>query len=102
MKVIEGGIRMPSVPPAQIEPVAMSSGYPRRRISGMPILPIAAQQAGEEPVSAAKIAHAPRFEMTRPPGSRYSQRSSASYRSLPAGDDPIAAPIITNIGIDTS
>src|SRR6478735_2976900 len=46
MKVIDGGIRMPSVPPAQIEPVATSSGYPRRRISGMPILPMAAQQAG--------------------------------------------------------
>src|SRR6185437_14862923 len=68
----------------------------------MPILPIAAQQAGDDPVSAAKIAHAPRLASTNPPGSRYSQRSSASYRSLPAGDDPIAAPIITNIGIDTS
>ena len=70
MKVIDGGIRMPSVPPAQIEPVATSSGYPRRRISGMPILPMAAQQAGDEPVSAAKIAQAPILEMTRPPGTR--------------------------------
>src|SRR3954471_19150543 len=102
MNVTEGGMRMPSVPPAQIDPVATSSGKPRRRISGMPILPMAAQQAGDEPVSAAKIAQAPRFERTSPPGSRYSQRSSASYRSLPAGDEPIAAPIITNIGIDTS
>src|SRR5215813_12273822 len=101
MKVIDGGMRMPSVPPAQIDPVATSSGYPRRRISGMPILPIAAQHAGDDPVSAAKIAHAPRLEITRPPGSRYNQRSSASYRSLPAGEEPIAAPIITNIGIDT-
>src|SRR3569832_1607843 len=101
MKVIAGGIRIPSVPPAQIEPVATSSGYPRRRISGMPILPMAAQQAGDEPVSAAKIAQAPRLEITRPPGSRYSQRSSDSYRSLPAGDEPMAAPIITNIGIAT-
>src|SRR3954451_11634511 len=101
MKVIDGGIRMPSVPPAQIEPVAMSSGEARRRISGMPILPMAAQQAGEDPVSAAKIAQAPRLEITSPPGTRYSQRSSASYRSLPAGDEPMAAPIITNIGIET-
>ena len=40
--------------------------------------PIAAQQAGEEPVSAANIAHAPRLEIASPPGRRYSQRSSAS------------------------
>jgi hypothetical protein len=31
---------------------------------------MAAQQAGEEPVSAAKMAQAPRFEMTKPPGKR--------------------------------
>jgi len=68
----------------------------------MPILPMAAQHAGEEPVSAANNAHAPRFEITSPPGRRYSQRSSASYKSFPAGDEPIAAPIITNIGIETS
>src|SRR5947207_15819246 len=68
----------------------------------MPILPIAAQHAGDEPVSAANRAQAPRLEITRPPGTRYSQRSSASYRSLPAGEEPIAAPIITNMGIDTS
>src|SRR5579864_7401868 len=63
---------------------------------------MAAQQAGEDPVSAANSAHAPMLETTSPPGSRYSQRSSASYRSLPAGEEPIAAPIITNIGIETS
>src|SRR3954470_23616892 len=63
MKVTDGGMRMPSVPPAHIEPVATSSGYPRLRISGMPMRPIAAQHAGDEPVSAAKIAHAPMFEI---------------------------------------
>ena len=31
---------------------------------------MAAQQAGDEPVSAAKIAQAPRFEITSPPGTR--------------------------------
>ena len=31
---------------------------------------IAAQQAGDEPVSAAKIAHAPMLEMASPPGTR--------------------------------
>src|SRR6516164_8952130 len=77
-EVIDGGIRMPSVPPAQIDPVATSSGYPRRRISGIPILPMAAQQAGDEPVSAAKLAQAPMLEITSPPVTRYGQPSSAS------------------------
>jgi len=69
---------MPSVPPAAMEPAATPSGKPRLRISGMPILPIAAQVAGEEPDIAAKSAQAPRLEMTRPPGTRVSHRSSAS------------------------
>jgi hypothetical protein len=75
--VIDGGIRMPSVPPAAIAPVASPSGKPRSRISGMPILPIAAQVAGDEPDSAANTEQAPMFEMIRPPGTRLSQRSSA-------------------------
>ena len=72
------------------------------RISGTPILPIAAQVAGDEPQSAAKIAQAPRFEASSPPGTRYSQRSSASYRSAPARELAIAPPIRMNIGIDRS
>jgi hypothetical protein len=36
----------------------------------MPILPMAAQVAGDDPVSAAKSAQAPRFEITSPPGTR--------------------------------
>ncbi len=43
------------MPPAAVEPVASPSGKPRARISGMPILPIATQVAGEEPLNAAKI-----------------------------------------------
>ncbi len=50
----------------------------------MPILPIAAQVAGEEPVSAENSAHAPMLLMTSEPGTLCSQRASASYRSLPA------------------
>ncbi len=70
MKVIDGGMRIPKVPPAQIDPVATSSGYPRLRISGIPIFPIAAQVAGEDPVKAANSAQAPRLETTSPPGTR--------------------------------
>ena len=62
---------------------------------------MAAQVAGDEPLSAANTEQAPMLEMIRPPGTRCSQRSSASYRSLPAGDDATAAPMTMNIGMDT-
>src|SRR5262249_56545815 len=62
MKVIDVGIRMPSVPPAQIGPVATTTGYPRRRISGVPILPMAGQQAGGRTVSTAEERPGPALE----------------------------------------
>ncbi|BBI64501.1 hypothetical protein HSBAA_58070 [Vreelandella sulfidaeris] len=71
------------------------------RISGMPILPIAAQVAGEEPDSAAKIEQAPILETAKPPGSLPIHKSSERYRSRPVGDEATAAPIKINIGIAT-
>src|SRR5690606_39885337 len=75
--VTEGGIRIPSVPPAAMEPVATEFGYPRLTISGMPILPMAAHVAGLDPVIPEKIAQAPILDNTNPPGTLYSQRSKA-------------------------
>ena len=98
----DGGIRIPSVPPAAIEPAATPSGYPRLRISGIPILPIAAQVAGLEPDIAANKAQAPRLEITKPPGTRVSHLSRASYKSAPARVDAIEEPIMINIGIERS
>ena len=99
--VILGGIKIPSVPPAQIVPAASSGEYPLFLISGIPIFPIAAQVAGEDPHKAAKIEQAPRFDITSPPGTLFSQRSRAEYKSLPAGDAATAIPISKNIGIVT-
>ena len=93
---------MPNVPPAAMDPAATASGYPRFLISGMPILPIAAQVAGDEPDMAENRAQAPRLDTTRPPGTRVSHRSSASYRSAPARVEAIAAPMMMNMGIDRS
>ena len=64
-------------------------------------MPMAAQVAGEEPESAAKIEQAPMLDMIRPPGTLLSQRSRASYKSRPAGDAATAAPITMNIGIES-
>src|SRR5688572_6974395 len=72
--VIEGGMRMPSVPPAQIAPVASEGGTPRRIISGTPALPMAAAVAGDEPHTAENMPQARMLAMTRPPGTRDSHR----------------------------
>ena len=75
---MDGGIRMPSVPPAQIEPVAIAGETPRLIISGTPALPIAAAVAGLEPQIAENTPHARMLAITRPPGTRSSQRCSDS------------------------
>jgi hypothetical protein len=40
-----------------------------------------------------KIEHAPKFDNTNPPGTLFNQRSSAEYKSFPAGDAATAIPI---------
>src|SRR5665647_3940473 len=67
----------------------------------MPIFPMAAQVAGDEPVSAENSAQAPMFDSTNEPGTRCNKRASASYKSLPARDEATAAPMITNMGNET-
>jgi hypothetical protein len=65
---IEGGISAPMVPAAATVPVASSGLYRWRTISGTAILPIAAEQATDEPVTAAKPAQPNIDAMARPPG----------------------------------
>ena len=76
--MIDGGIRMPSVPPAQIEPVASAGEMPRRSISGTPALPIAAAVAGLDPQIAENTPQARMLAITSPPGRRASHRCSDS------------------------
>ena len=64
------------------------------------MVPIAAQVAGLDPLNAAKIEHAPIFEITNPPGNLHSHLSSPVYKSFPAGEFATAIPININIGID--
>ena len=66
--VIDGGSRMPRVPPAAMMPAAKPGEYPRLRISGMPALPIAEQVAGLDPAMAANNAQANTLAMPSPPG----------------------------------
>merc|ERR1711991_71737 len=75
--------------------------YPLFRISGIPIVPIAAQVAGLEPLKAAKIEQAPILEITNPPGTLQSHLSNPVYKSFPAGELATAIPIKINIGIES-
>ena len=95
-----GGIKTHNVPPAAIVPVAIWSEYPLFLISGIPMVPIAAQVAGLDPLSAAKIEQAPILEITKPPGTLHNHLSNPVYKSFPAGELATAIPIKINIGIE--
>ena len=63
---------------------------------------MAEQVAGLEPAMAANSAQAKTLAMPRPPGTLLSHAWIAEYRSRPAGDLPIAAPLRMKSGIDNS
>ena len=65
----------------------------------MPEEPIAEHVAGLEPAMAANSPQAITTATPNPPGTRCSQVCSASYKSLPARDLPIAAPFRMNSGM---
>ena len=60
---------MPSVPPAAMSPEAKPDEYPRLRISGIPMPPMAAQVAGLDPHMAAKIEQPMTLATPSPPAS---------------------------------
>ena len=64
---IDGGIRMPRAPEVVMTPAPKRGGKPALTIAGNRIEPIAMTQAGDDPESAAKIAHASTAARPRPP-----------------------------------
>lgn len=63
----DGGIRIPSVPPAASAPVDNAPEYFSRRISGSETFDMVAAVARDEPQMEPKIAHAPTAAMAMPP-----------------------------------
>src|SRR3977135_450657 len=98
--VIEGGSRMPSVPPAAVMPAANPPKEPRLRLSVTPPEPMAEQVAGNDPAIDANNAQANSLATPSPPGTRCSQACRAEYKSCPARDLPIAAPLRMKSGIE--
>ena len=71
-----GGMRMPSVPPAQTDPRSILSLYPLAIIVGIATTPSVAAVATLDPEVAAIRAQAPILVCKSPPGRRDSQRDS--------------------------
>ena len=77
--LIEGGIRMPSVPPAASVPRNSRSLYLCFSISPIATTPMVAAVATLDPDTEPNSAQAPMFECIRPPGSQDSHCISAEY-----------------------
>ena len=67
MKMVLGGIMMPRLPAAAMQPQARPGSYPCLRISGMATLPMAAAVALVDPQMAEKPAVATIVAMASPP-----------------------------------
>ena len=77
--LIDGGIRMPSVPPAASVPRNRRSLYLCFSISPIATTPMVAAVATLDPDTEPNSAHEPMFECIRPPGSHDSHCTSAAY-----------------------
>ncbi len=77
--LIEGGIRMPSVPPAASVPRNRDSLYLFLSISPIATTPMVAAVATLEPETEPNSAHEPMLECISPPGSHDSHCVSAAY-----------------------
>ena len=74
MSMMLGGISIPSVPAALMQPVAKESSYLYRRIAGIHIGPIVATAVTLPPETAPKPAQATTEDIAKPPGNLPSQR----------------------------
>ena len=77
--LIDGGIRMPSVPPAASVPRNRRSLYLCFSISPIATTPMVAAVATLDPDTEPNSAQEPMFECIRPPGSHDSHCTSALY-----------------------
>ena len=81
---MEGGIRMPSVPPAASSPSTNFFGYPRAVISGTAMVPIVAAVATDEPEIAANRPQEMMVATPRPPGQWPTHDCAAANNCWPA------------------
>ena len=99
---VDGGIKIPNVPPAATAPVAKLSPYLKRFISGSATRPMVTAEAIDEPLKAAKPAQPEMVALARPPRQWPTQEYAALNKSRLIPDTPAKFPIKTNKGITVS
>src|SRR5258708_24830292 len=97
--MIDGGIRIPMLPPAASDPVASLSSYPALRISGSAILVMVAAVTIDDPHTAPKQAEAAMGAIARPPRTPDRSRRAALKRSADSRVFEATSPRNTNSGI---
>src|SRR4030095_5116156 len=100
--LIDGGIRMPSVPPAASVPREARIEYPRAYSGGSATVPIVAAVATEDPDVAAKSAQAPMLVCSRPPGIPPRHADSAVDIRSAMPERSRSSPSSTNSGTQVS
>src|SRR5918995_1538587 len=98
----EGGMMVPSEPPAQMVPQMSGLWYEYLSIAGMASRPTTVSVAPMTPVEAAKITHMPTVPSARPPGKRRVQRCTASNSSSAMPERSSIVPMKTNSGTAAS
>ena len=100
-KAALGGMRMPRLPPAAMEPNDSLSSYPSLRIDGRAALFIVTAVAMLSPHTAPNAAHAPTVAMASPPRKCPSHLSKVSNAAAMTPPAPAMTPISTNSGMTT-
>ena len=102
IKITDGGIKIPNVPPAAIDPLARPSSYPTLRIDGSATFDMVAAVANDDPHTALNPPHATIVAIARPPFKRYMARCAVANRDPDTPDTVNRFPINTNNGITAS
>src|SRR3954469_15907948 len=102
MKVMPGGMRLPSAPPAASEPSTIRWLYAELSKYGSATEPMVAAVATEEPEIAENTAQETILVCSNPPGSRFSQTFSARYSLSDSPARSRISPISRKSGTATS
>ncbi len=102
MTTMEGGIMVPSEPPAQIVPEISDFSYLLATMAGIASRPTITSTAPTMPVPAAKIAHMLMVASASPPGKRPSHSFITSKTRRPIPEFSSTAPMKMNSGTAAS
>ncbi len=102
IKLIEGGIKIPNVPPAAIVPANRPGLYPYFSLCGIATVVMVAAVATEEPEIDEKIAEDAIFACNNPPGNQESHFCKAKYIFFAIPEWRSISPKSTKNGMESS